>query len=214
MERRDQVELMDDPSLPEELLAAAHRDLARVHRWLGNTAALLALLRQGPEPVRSVLDIGCGRGALLEELRAELGVEVVGFDLRPAPASAPVRILAGNAVVDPLPQADVALAVCLVHHLGEAEIVGLVRNVSRSCKRLIVLDLVRHRLPLTLFGIFAPLLLQRINVADGLTSIRRAYTPEELARIVGEALRGADAELVQCVAPGFTRQVLDIRWRA
>jgi 2-polyprenyl-3-methyl-5-hydroxy-6-metoxy-1,4-benzoquinol methylase len=161
-----------------------------------------------------VLDIGCGRGALLEEIQAELGLEVMGFDLRPAPAPAAVRILTGNAVVDPLPRADVALAVCVVHHLGEDEIVALVRNVSRSCKRLIVLDLVRHRLPLTLFGILAPLLLHRVNVADGLTSIRRAYTPEELARIVGEALRGSDAQLVQSVAPGYTRQVLDIRWRA
>jgi SAM-dependent methyltransferase len=214
MERQDRTELLEDPSLPEAVVADVYRDLARVHRWLGNTAELLALLRQGPEPVRSVLDIGCGHGALLAEIRDELGVEVVGFDLRPAPASTPVRVLTGNAIVDPLPHADVALAVCLVHHLGEAEIVSLVRNVSRSCKRLIVLDLVRHRLPLTLFRIFATPLLHRINVADGLTSIRRAYTPRELARIVDEAVRGSEAQVVQRVAPGYTRQVFDIRWRA
>jgi len=136
----------------------------------------------------------------------------VGFDLRPAPTSAPVRILTGDATVDPLPRADVALAVCLVHHLGEEEIIALVRNVARSSGRLIVLDLVRHPLPLALFRVFAPAFLHRMNVADGLTSIRRAYTPRELARIVERALHGTRARMVQSVAPGYTRQVLDIRW--
>ncbi len=212
MERQDLTELLEDPTLPEAVVAEVYRDLARVHRWLGNTARIVALLRQGDPPVRSVLDIGCGHGALLELLRRELGVDVVGFDLREAPASVPVRILTGDATRDPLPRADVALAVCMVHHLDEQEIVALVRNVSRSCKRLIVLDLVRHRLPLVLFRVFAPPLLHRINVTDGLTSIRRAYTPAELARIVGEAVRGTSARVEHSVAPGYTRQVLDIRW--
>ena len=212
MKRQDRTELLDDPSLPEALVAEVYRDLARTHRWLGNTAKILALLRQRGAPLRSVLDIGCGHGALLEVIQRELDVEVVGIDLRQAPAGVPVRILTGNALVDPLPRADVALAVCLVHHLGEDEIIALVRNVSRSCKRLIVLDLVRHRLPLALFRVFAPPLLHRVNVADGLTSIRRAYTPNELARIVDEAVRGTHARVVQSVAPGYTRQVLDIRW--
>lgn len=212
MERVDRTELLDDPSLPEAVVARVYRDLARAHRWLGHTAELLALLREDPLPVRRVLDIGCGQGALLEVLQRELGVEVVGFDLRRAPASAPVRILSGDAVVDPLPEADVALAVCIVHHLDEAQIIGLVRNVARSSRRLIVLDLVRHRLPLVLFRIFATPLLHPINVSDGLTSIRRAYTARELARIVAEAVRGTDARVVQRVAFGNTRQVFDIRW--
>jgi hypothetical protein len=63
-----------------------------------------------------------------------------------------------------------------------------------------------------LFRIFATPLLHRMNVADGLTSIRRAYTPEELARIVGEAVRGTSARVEHSVATGYTRQVLDIRW--
>jgi len=205
-------ELLEDPALPEEVVALAYRELARTNRWLGNTAALLRLLANGPTRVRSVLDIGCGHGALLEVIRHKLGVEVVGFDLRPARASAPVRILSGNAVLDPLPGADVALAVYLLHHLSEPEIIRLIRNVSRSCKRLIVLDLVRHRLPLILFRICATPVLQRMNVSDGLTSIRRSYTAGELGRIVDEAVRGSGARVVQTVAPFYARQVLDIRW--
>jgi len=211
MERVDVIELLEDPGLPDALVARVYREIARTHRWLGNTAELLRLLRLGPAPKR-VLDIGCGQGALLEQIRSELGVEVVGFDLRPPPASAPVEIRTGNAVVDALPEADVALAVCLVHHLDPQGIIGLVRNVARSSKRLIVLDLVRHRLPLLLFRIFATPLLEPMNVADGLTSIRRAYTPDELAAIVREAVRGTDARVVHSVAPCYTRQVFDIRF--
>jgi SAM-dependent methyltransferase len=212
MQRQALTEILDDPLLPQEVVAEAYRDLARTHRWLGNTAAVLKLLRAGPEPVRSVLDLGCGQGALLEVLRRELGVEVLGFDLRPAPDSAPVRILTGNAVVDPLPRADVALAVCLVHHLGETELVQLIRNVSRSCRRLILLDPVRHRLPLCLFRILAPPLLHPVNAADGLSSIRRSYTPAELGALVREALGDSGASVRHSVAPLYVRQVVDIRW--
>ncbi|MBK7643788.1 MAG: hypothetical protein IPJ19_12210 [Planctomycetes bacterium] len=212
MLRVDLPELLDDPALPESVVAQAYRDLARTHRWLGNTAVLLRLLRENPTPVRRVLDLGCGQGALLAELERALGVEGTGLDLRAGPASSPVRILRGDALRDALPPADVTLAVCLVHHLTPEQIVLLVRNVARSSNRLIVLDLVRHRVPLVLFRIFAPPLLHPINVADGLTSIRRAYTAQELARIVEGAVRGTDARVVHTISFGWTRQIMDIRW--
>lgn len=210
MNRQDAVELLDDSSLPDEVVADAYRDLARVHMWLGNTRVVLKLLRDGQ--VHSVLDLGCGQGALLQEIRRKLGVQVTGFDLRPAPESSPVPILAGNAVTDPLPRADAALAICMVHHLTEAEIIGLVRNVSKSCRRFIILDLVRHPLPLWLFRIFVCPFLGRINALDGVTSIRRAYTPRELKELVDTAVQGTGARVRQTVAPLYIRQVIDIRW--
>src|SRR6266478_1320031 len=103
------TELLEDPSLPDQTVADAYRDLARSHRWLGNTAAVLQRLRKGP--AGSVLDLGCGQGAPLLEIRRKLGVEVTGVDLRPAPESSPVLILTGDAVIDPLPHADTAVAV-------------------------------------------------------------------------------------------------------
>jgi SAM-dependent methyltransferase len=211
MPRQDVMELLDDPSLPAHVVADAYRDLARAHRWLGDTGVILRRLRIGP-PARSVLDIGCGHGALLASVRDALGVEVVGFDLRPPPANAPVPIRTGDAAVDPLPRADVALAVCLLHHLTPAQVVSLIRNVSRSCKRLIVLDPVRHRLPLLLFRLLVAPFLHRINAADGATSIRRAYTPGELRAFVDEAVRGTNARVVHKVATLRTRQIVDICW--
>jgi SAM-dependent methyltransferase len=211
MERAaDVTELLEDPSLPDQLVADAYRDLARSHHWLGNTAAVLHRLRE--DPAGSVLDLGCGHGALLLEIRRKLGVKVTGVDLRPAPESSPVRILTGDAVIDPLPRADAAVALCLVHHLSPADIVRLIRNVSRSCGRLIVLDPVRHWLPLWLFRIFVCPFLPWINAADGITSIRRSYTPVELRKLVDTAVEGTGARVRHTVAPFYIRQVIDISW--
>jgi hypothetical protein len=149
---------------------------------------------------------------LLEEIHEKLGLRVIGFDLRAAPESTPVPILKGNAVTDPLPSADVTLAVCMVHHLSEAEIVALIRNVSRASHRLIILDLVRHWLPLWLFRIFVSPFLTRINAVDGVTSVRRAYTPAELSRIVATAVEGTGARVRHTVAPFYIRQIVEISW--
>lgn len=212
MKRSLAAELLEDPDLPDHVVARAYRDLDRTHRWLGNTGAIVRRLRQDPVPVRSVLDIGCGHGALLDQVRHRLGVDVVGFDLRPAPPSAPVPILTGNAIVDPLPAADVAVALYLTHHLSETDFIRLVNNVSRSCRRFIVLDLVRHRLPLMLFRTFLAPFLSRLNVVDGVTSVRRSYTPAEMRRVVGAALQGTGGKVRHTVAPLYVRQIVDISW--
>lgn len=212
MDRRDSIELLDDPTLPVDVVARAYRALARTNRWLGNSAAVLRHLRDSKRPIKRVLDIGCGQGSLLEEIRRKLGVEVVGIDLRPAPDSAAVPILIGDAVADPLPVADVAVAVCMAHHLSEGDLIRLIHNVSRSCHRLVLLDLVRHRLPLILFRTFLCPFLPPINVADGMTSIRRAYTPKELREIVDTAVQGSGAQVQLSVAPFYIRQIVDICW--
>ncbi len=205
MDRTDHEELLEDPSLPEEVVATAYVDLARTQRFLGNYAAILKRVREARP--RRVLDIGCGQGALLEEIREKLGVEVIGFDLRPC-ERANVPIVTGNAAVDPLPKADVAITVCLIHHLSEEDAVSLIRNVSKSCPRLIVLDLVRHWIPLTLFRVFVSPFLHPINAADGITSVKRSYTPAELRAIVDRAARGA--RIKHTVAPFCKRQIIDI----
>jgi 2-polyprenyl-3-methyl-5-hydroxy-6-metoxy-1,4-benzoquinol methylase len=214
MRRCEDQELMDAPDATDEDLAQSYRELRRTHALLGNTRAVLRLLRRNRWPIRRVLDIGCGQGALLLEIREELGVEVVGIDLRPAPADASVPILTGNAVTDALPEADVAVCMMMAHHLSGAELAAMIRNVSRSCNRLILLDLVRHPVPLALFRVFVSPLLGRINSLDGQTSIRRAFTAAEMRRIVDRALSNGRpaSRLRHTVSPFWIRQTVDICW--
>jgi SAM-dependent methyltransferase len=201
-----------DTDLPDELLRIVHRDLTRTHRWLGNTAAIISALKRDPLPIRRVLDIGCGDGALLLEIRRKLRAEVIGVDLRASSLpDAPVPIVQANAVRAALPDSDVAVAVCVAHHLSDPDCIELIRNVGRHCRRFIILDLVRHRLPLTLFRMIGPLM-HPVNAHDGCRSIRRAYTPRELRSMVTGALEGTRAHFLHRVAPFYTRQIIDITY--
>ena len=217
MQRSLDAEILDGDGLDDDEVAQSYRELRATHRWLGNTGAVLRLLKKAhaARPLRRVLDIGCGQGALLEEIRRQLGVEVVGFDLRTAPPECTVPIVAGDAVTDSLPRADVAVCVAMAHHLSQDEVAGLIRNVERSCDRLILLDLVRHPVPLALFRTFVRPLLGRVNAQDGQTSIWRAFTAAEMRSIVDGALAGSArpvSRMRHTVAPFWIRQVVDISW--
>jgi 2-polyprenyl-3-methyl-5-hydroxy-6-metoxy-1,4-benzoquinol methylase len=213
MVRKNVSEILDQDSLPEELVDRAYRDLARIHHWLGDTRFIVDAIRRDPLPVHRILDVGCGTGLVLEEMGRRLGVEVVGAEINPHPSiAAPISIVKANAVHDELPSADVAFCMHLGHHLSEGDLVGLIRNVGRFCRRFILMDLVRHPLPLALFRLFIAPFVCQINAEDGQRSIRRSYTPVELRRIGSSALSGPDGSFSLSVAPFYVRQVMDISY--
>jgi 2-polyprenyl-3-methyl-5-hydroxy-6-metoxy-1,4-benzoquinol methylase len=203
VERSQEAEIMDHPDCPEELLEAGYRDLMRIHRWLGDLRAMARAVAANPRPVRRVLDVGCGRGGVMRALEQRLGVETVGVDVRPWPG-----VLALDATRDPLPEADVAISVHVAHHLSEEDLVRLIQNVRRASPRFILMDLVRSRLPLTLFRLFVAPLVCDVVRHDGAVSVRRAFTPEEMKMIVARAVGGAPFR--QRVAPLCIRQVIEI----
>ena len=170
-------------------------------------------IRKDRGPVRRVLDIGCGTGLVLHELARRLGADGVGVEIRPRPKfSAPVHIVAADARWDPLPVADVAFSMCLGHHLQEDDVIALIRNVGRYCRRFILLDLVRHPLPLVLFRLFVAPFLCAIDAEDGKRSIHRSYTPVELQELAAAALAGTPAVFRASVSPLYIRQVIDISY--
>ena len=213
MRRSFEEEILDGGGQQPEMLARAHRALSLTHSVLGNHAAILRALKSDGQAVRSVLDIGCGHGGLLEKVRRRFGADVLGVDLRPPMGIvAKFPILQLDAVREALPRADVAVSVCLLHHLRDEESVEMIRNVGRTCRRFIILDLVRHRLPLLLFSAVAPLCLPRVNVVDGRQSIRRACTPSEFRALLVRALEGTGGRFQHRVAPLWIRQIADIRY--
>lgn len=205
-------EILDGLSVDEDVRERCYDELAQMHRWLGNHRAILEYLRHDVGPLDTVLDVGCGHGVLLSETRAKLGVHAIGIDLNPPRRRPSLPILRADAVRDPLPAADVAVSVAMVHHLCADELASLIRNVGRACRRFVILDLVRSRIPLALFCGFVAPFVNPINVQDGIRSLKRAFTPEEMRRIVTDALAGSAGRFRHVVAPFYTRQIVDISY--
>ncbi|MES1256821.1 MAG: methyltransferase domain-containing protein [Acidobacteriota bacterium] len=213
MIRSLEPELMDSDEINGPILDKFHRDLARIHRLLGSFPTIERFLRKDEKPVRRVLDIGCGGGDLLSYLRRRMGVEVVGIDLKPGYRN-DVPVIEADATRELLPEADVAISSLVAHHLTPEQNIALIRNVGRSCRRFLILDLIRHPMPLALFSVFLCPLIGREAAADGRQSIRRAFTPEEFSALVREALAGTPGSFVVDVPPLLSRQVIDIRYGA
>jgi SAM-dependent methyltransferase len=213
MRRTDETEILDDPSLPDDMVERAYRDIAAIHRWLGDTRLITKAIRRDPLPVRRILDVGCGTGLALKRIGDTLDVDIVGADIRPRPRiSGRAPIVEADACLDPLPNADVAFCMCLCHHLPPEDVIRLIRNVGRYCRRFIVLDLVRHPLPLALFGMFVAPLICDVDAQDGRSSIRRSYTPAELRELTAMAIDGSAARFRFSVNPFRLRQVVDITY--
>ena len=211
MDRSLESEMIESTNVPQHLVERAYRDLTRIHRLLRDTSAVANAIRRNPFPIRRILDIGCGHGGVLRDLRRRLAVEVVGVDLRPPKIGlTDVPIICADAIRDPLPTADLAFSMNLAHHLCPDDLAALLRNVGRYCRRFILLDLVRHPLPLALFRIFVAPLVSRLAAADGKVSVRRSYTPMELRDITAGALAGASASFRHHVSPFYIRQTVDI----
>src|SRR5215831_9407041 len=213
MDRANIAEILDGEGVPENLVAQAYNDLARIHWWLGDTCSVIRAIRNDPQPVRRILDVGCGNGSVVESIRHKLAVDAIGVDLRPRvfPGTR-VPIVQADAVRDPLPRADVAFSMHLGHHLSERDLIDLIRSVGRFCRRFILLDLVRHPLPLALFRVFVAPFLCPIDAEDGQRSIRRSYTPGELHELTACALAHTASTFRLSVAPCYLRQVVDISY--
>jgi 2-polyprenyl-3-methyl-5-hydroxy-6-metoxy-1,4-benzoquinol methylase len=202
-------ELMDSPDVKGPVLDKFHHDLNFIHKCLGTFPTIKRFIRKDDKPVRRVIDIGCGGGALLEYLHKQLGVEVIGIDLKP-PDAANVKIVAADAVSEKLPEADIAVCSLLAHHLTPEQNIAMIRNVGRSCRRFIIQDLIRHPMPLVLFTLFICPMVGREAAVDGRQSIRRAFTPEEFKGLVRTALEGTNATFRTDVSPFLSRQIIDI----
>jgi ubiquinone/menaquinone biosynthesis C-methylase UbiE len=118
----------------------------------------------------------------------------VGVDLKPlhlAQAPAEVRRVVADARALPFaPRSfDVVLASLFLHHFDGPQVAAVLRALYSLCRRaLVVNDLHRTRVPYVFARTVFPWLMRSpVSVADGLLSIRRAFTPEELQ----EAFRDA-----------------------
>lgn len=200
--RQLRPELLDDPSVPDELRARSMADVERSNALLGGRrAAMRALdgLLASPDLPREVtlLDVGAGTGDLARaarKLARARSVQMRTVVLDRAPSLA-VRALEGNdaslcagALELPVRDGGVDIAMCsqLLHHFDDEDGMRLLAELHRVAGfGVVVAELRRSRLAAWGFrAVSWPLGFHPITRHDGAVSVMRGFTGPELRALV------------------------------
>jgi len=219
-------ELLDHPDADPGLVSRSLHHLARANWWFGGWWAvrrgLTRVTRRQACPERqrgggsaarlTILDVGCGTGDLVARAvrwGRQQGVSITPIGLERHPAAARlthnrgVTSLIGCVGALPIREksVDIVIASQLIHHLSEATIVGFCRTADRIARRgVVIADLRRSVWARAAFQVGARLIaLDRVTRLDGLTSIRRGFTPPELEGLLAGAGITARVE----TSPGY-----------
>ena len=209
MKRSAELEMMDLPGQPRELLAGNLRNLRMINRYLGSYRSVLGglarLLREQKLRSFTLLDIGTGSAdipaAIAQWARRQNIAARINASERDAvtveqavvqtEGLREITIVRGDGVAPPFRSAsfDFMLASQLLHHFPDEQIVALLRSWARLARRaIIVSDLLRH--PLAYHGIR---LLTRGFTRNAMTrvdaplSVRRACTLAEWRELIRRA---------------------------
>lgn len=218
--RFDGQEAMDRPDCSERKL---HRTLGQF-RYLNRAVSryrsllkrwIVSDMRRDPSRPYHLLDLGAGACDIPVWLlrtcrRAGLRLTVTALDSDPRTLAwararhhgiPGLRVVRGSAADLPGPgEVDYVFANHLLHHLADADICRLLRDIAAVARRgYLVSDLVRSRSSYVWFSLLArPFLLGSFAYADGRISIRKGFTPEELQRLVHRAGLEDGARLMPC----------------
>jgi hypothetical protein len=199
------VELLDDPAADPAVVTATLRNIARANRWFGGSAAMRRGLARALDgvprgAVLTLADLGTGMGDLPRAAARwadRRGIRLVPLGLERSPVAARlatnggVPCVVGCAGAAPFrdKSVDLVLVSQVAHHLTQASAVRLFRECDRLARRaVIVADLRRGRLGALAFWCGSRVLgFDRVTRADGITSIRRGYSKDELSALLAAA---------------------------
>ncbi len=202
--RSDRSELLDAPDVDPDVVTRSLRDVARSNTLFGGRSAAIeefrAVLRELPRRA-SLLDVGTGLGDIpsrAREVADENGIELhaIGLDaaeeLARASRQAVDFAVCGNALELPFADRSVDVVMCsqVLHHFSRPHAVTLLREMDRVARiRVIVSDLRRSRIAAAgLWLASFPLRFHAVSRHDGVVSVMRGFTPEELLDTVREAV--------------------------
>jgi SAM-dependent methyltransferase len=202
--RRRGVEYLDAPGVDPRLVRRSLADVALANALFGGTRAVLLELRDILPELRTaatLLDVGSGVGdiaARARELarREQIELSLVTIDMAETLAVAS-RARTGNAVrgdATALPFADrsVDIVMCsqTLHHFDDATATRVLRELDRVARvRVIVSDLRRSWFAAAgLWLASFPLGFHPVSRHDGVVSIMRGYTRDELQRLVRSSI--------------------------
>lgn len=227
--RRDSAELIDGIDVSEADLLENLRDLARINRVLGGVSLSAWALGQFvhvphmpgqhrvPTIVQSlhVLDVGTGYGdiprSLLRRGVRAPRLDIIATDINPQIVKfaahahhGALRFAAANGLHLPFADASLDVVMCslALHHFAPDAAVALLVEMARVARRGVIFnDIVRSWPGLAGAWLLGRLLsTNRLTRHDGLASVQRAYTPDELRAL---AQRAGLRMIAMRVLPGY-----------
>jgi len=202
--RQRGVEILDSRDVDPTIVKRSLADVARANVLFGGISSALGELKGWLKDVprdATLLDVGTGLGDIpcrARELARRNGVELttIGLDSAPALAAASRSSvefsLCANALQLPFVDNSIDIVMCsqLLHHFTGSDAVELLREMNRVARvRVIVSDLRRSLIAAAgLWLASFPLRFHAVSRHDGVVSVMRGFTPEELVDIVHEAI--------------------------
>lgn len=199
MQRVDAPEILDSDTCSAGEAQAVLRVLGRVNRWFGGVATTQKMVERAVQASGSkhlsLLEVAAGSGEVPEMVQQRLAQRGITLDVRLLDRQWS-HLPGGNqgvvadALAMPFGDGTFDLVSCnlFAHHLDAQHLKQFVREGLRVSRRAVLInDLIRHPLHLALVYASYPIMRNRVAWLDGLTSVRRAYVPEEIQSAIGAA---------------------------
>jgi len=196
MQRTNSEEILDSNTCPPAEVQASLRDICRINRWFGGIATTRKLIERAADATGkkhfSLLEVAAGFGEVPRAAGRELAakgitLDVIDLDRAPNHLQPSHRGLVADALELPFRDGSFDLVSCslFAHHLGPCELARFAGEASRVSRcALLINDLIRHPLHLALVYAGFPLMRSYVSRVDGVASVRRSYTPEEMRSIL------------------------------
>lgn len=207
-------ELLDAPGVDARLLEGSLRDLSRLGALLGWTRLAVRDVAQivAQQRLRAFSWLGIGSGAANVPValaqwarRQQLEAQITASDISEPVLAVARANCASFPEIHPEQQNALALTYAdqsfdfvfcqgVLHHFSPAEAVTVFQELARVARRAVIIVDLRRSLPVYLGGwvLLHTLVRNPVTRHDGLASIRRAYTPQEVRALAAQTeLRSA-----------------------
>jgi hypothetical protein len=196
MQRVDTPEILDSNDCPPAEVAASLRDMSLINRWFGGVATTRKMVERVASVAKqrnfTVLEVAAGFGevpkiAARQLARKGITIDVTHLDLKFSHLLPKNRSVVADALALPFRNNAFDLVSCslFAHHVAPVELARFGTEAFRVCRRAVLInDLMRHPAHLALVYAGFPLMHSYVSRNDGVASVRRAYIPEEMRRIL------------------------------
>jgi ubiquinone/menaquinone biosynthesis C-methylase UbiE len=239
MQRFDAPEILDSDTCSPCDAHAVLRVLGRINRWFGGVSTTRKMIERAAQATGeksfSLLEVAAGLGevpaivqrkvarrgitldvTLLDRAHSHLGVDHLFLNHGNDGHIRENRGVVADALALPFADGAFDLVSCglFAHHLDSQQLALFVRESLRVSRRAVLInDLIRHPLHLALVYVSFPLMNNRVAWLDGLTSVRRAYVPDEIQNVISSAFSPETAVRMEISRNYLFRMGL-ILWKA